>query len=95
MMYYSSWWKLKAAVSWLLPYKRYLKNKILWRREGSLTKQEFEERISHFTLELREAEHEMFNYVQAREFPEVNCPSVRRRSKVGEEANEEDGNLNK
>ena len=29
MMYYSSWWKLKVAVSWLLCYKRYLKNKIL------------------------------------------------------------------
>ena len=72
MMYYSSWWKLKVAVSWILRYKRYLKNKILQRRESSLTKQEFEERSSHLTLdELREAEHEIFRYVQAREFPEV------------------------
>ena len=72
MMYYSSWWKLKVAVSWILRYKRYLKNKILQRRESSLTKQELEERSSHLTLdELREAEHGIFRYVQAREFPEV------------------------
>ena len=38
MMYYSSWWKLKVAVSWLLRYKRYLKNKILQCRESSLNK---------------------------------------------------------
>ena len=72
MVYYSSWWKLKVAVSWILRYKRYLKDKILQRRESSLTKQELEERSIHLTLdELREAEHEIFRYVQAREFPEV------------------------
>ena len=72
IMYYSSWWKLKVAVSWLLHYKRYLKNKILHCREGSLTKQELGERRSHLTLdELREAEHEVFHSVQAKEFPEV------------------------
>ena len=72
MMYYSSWWKLKVAVSWILRYKRYFKNKILQRRESSLTKQELEERSSHLTLdELRDAEHKIFRYVQAREFPEV------------------------
>ena len=42
MMYYSSWWKLKVAVSWLLRYNRYLKNEILRPRESSLTKQELE-----------------------------------------------------
>lgn len=72
MMYYSSWWKLKVAVSWLLRYKRYLKNKILQRRESSLTKQKLQERSSHLTLDkLREAEHEILRYVQMREFPEV------------------------
>ena len=72
MMYYSSWWKLKVAVSWLLRYKRYLKNKILQRRESSLIKQELEERSSHLTLdELREAEYEILHCVQMKEFPEV------------------------
>ena len=72
MMYYSSWWKLKVAVSWMLRYKWYLKNKILQRRESSLAKQELEERSGHLTLdELREAEHEIIHYVQTREFPEV------------------------
>ena len=72
MMYYSSWWKLKLAVSWMLRYKRYLKNKILQRRESSLAKQELEESSDHLTLdELREAEHEIIRYVQTREFPEV------------------------
>ena len=72
MMYYSSWWKLKVAVSWLLRYKRYLKNKILQRRESSLIKQELEERGSHLTLdELREAEYEILRCVQMKEFPEV------------------------
>ena len=72
MMYFSSWWKLKVAVSWLLRYKWYLKNKILQRRESSLTKQRLEERSSHLTLdELRDPEHEILRYVQTREFPEV------------------------
>ena len=72
MMYYSSWRKLKVAVSWMLRYKRYLKNKILQRRESSLAKLELEERSGHLTLdELREAEHEIICYVQTREFPEV------------------------
>ena len=68
MMYYSSWWKLKVAVSWLLRYKRYLKDKILQRRESSLTKQGLEERRGHFALdELREAEHEILGRIQTRE----------------------------
>ena len=72
MMYYSSWWKLKVAVSWLLRYKRYLKNKILQRRESSLKKQGLEERSGHLTLdELREAENEIFRCVQRKKFPEV------------------------
>ena len=71
-MYYSSWWKLKVAVSWLLCYKRYLENKILQSRESSLTKQRLEKRSSHLTLKgLREAEHEILCCVQTREFPEV------------------------
>ena len=69
---YSSWWKLKVAVSWLLHYKRYLKNKFLQRKEGSSTKLELEERRNHLTLdELRETEHEIFRYIQAKEFPEA------------------------
>ena len=72
MMYYSSWWKLKVAVSWLLRYKRYLKNKTLQRRESSLTKQVLQERSGHLTLdELREAENEIVRCVQTKEFPEV------------------------
>ena len=40
IVYCSSWWKLKVAVSWLLRHKRYLTNKLLQRKEGSSTKQE-------------------------------------------------------
>ena len=70
--YYSSWWKLKVAVSWLLRYKRYLKNKTLQRKESSLTKQGLEERSCHLTLnELREAENEIVRCIQTKEFPEV------------------------
>lgn len=72
ILYYSSWWKLRVAVSWLLRYKRYLKNKLLQRREGSPTKQGSEERRSYLKLEeLREAEHEILRYVQAKEFPDA------------------------
>ena len=39
MMYYSSWWKLKVAVSWLLCYKRYLKNKIKNKAQRKFFKQ--------------------------------------------------------
>ena len=38
IVYYSSWWKFKVAVSWLLRQKRYLKNKFLQLKEGSSTK---------------------------------------------------------
>lgn len=73
-MYYSSWWKLKVAVSWLLRYKQYLnnKNKMLQCRKGSLIKQEFEGKGSHLTLEeLHETEYEILCCVQMRNFPEV------------------------
>ena len=33
--YYSTWWKLKVTISWLLRYKRYLRNKALQRTGGS------------------------------------------------------------
>lgn len=72
MVYYSSRWKLKVAVSWWLRYKRYLKNKILQRRESSSTKQELEERSGYLTLdELHEAENEIRRCIQRKQFPEV------------------------
>ena len=72
MTYYSSWWKLKLAVSWLLRYKRHLKNKILQRRESSLTMQELEQRSGYLTLDkLREAENEILCCVQKKEFPKA------------------------
>lgn len=56
----------------MLRYKRYLKTKLLQRREGSPTKQGSEERRSYLKLEeLREAEHEILRYVQAKEFPDA------------------------
>ena len=92
-MYYSSWWKLKVAVSWLLHYKRYLKNKILQRRESSLTKQGLEERRGHLTLdEFLEAEHEILGCIQTRE---VIAPQSEEDPRLVKEANEENGSFNK
>ena len=47
MTYYSTWWKLKVAVSWLLHYKRYRWHKVLLCRGESLTSYELVKKRGH------------------------------------------------
>ena len=67
MMHYSSWWKLKRAVAWLLKYRMFLQERA---REDSSNQKE---RIArNLTLhEINEAEKVIIKHVQAKEFPEV------------------------
>ena len=70
--YYSTWWKLKITISWLLRYKRYLRNKALQRKGGSQSNYELVERRGCLVVEeLQEAEDEILHYIQENEFPEV------------------------
>ena len=72
ILYYSSWWKLKVAIAWLLRYKQYLMNKFLQLRGGCPTTHDSAEGRNYLKLdELREAEHEIMRYVQRKEFPDV------------------------
>ena len=70
--YYSTWWKLKVTISWLLRYKRYLRNKALQRTGGSQSNYELVERRGCLVVEeLQEAEDEILRYSQEKEFPEA------------------------
>ena len=70
--YYSTWWKLKVTISWLLRYKRYLRNKALQRTGGSQSNYELVERRGCLVVEeLQEAEEEILRYIQEKEFPEA------------------------
>ena len=70
--YYSTWWKLKVTISWLLRYKRYLRNKALQRTGGSQSNYELVERRGCLVVEeLQEAEDEILRYIQEKEFPEA------------------------
>ena len=70
--YYSTWWKLKVTISWLLRYKRYLRNKALQRTGGSQSNYELVERRGCLVVEeLQEAEGEVLRYIQEKEFPET------------------------
>lgn len=70
--YYSTWWKLKVMVSWLLCYKQYLRNKALQCTGGSQSNYKLVERRGCLLVEeLQEAEDEILCYIQEREFPEA------------------------
>ena len=70
--YYSTWWKLNVTISWLLRYKRYLRNKALQRTGGSQSNYELVERRGCLVVEeLQEAEDEILRYIQEKEFPEA------------------------
>ena len=70
--YYSTWWKLKVTISWLLRYKRYLRNKALQRTGGSQSNYELVERRGCLVVEeLQEPEDEILRYIQEKEFPEA------------------------
>ena len=70
--YYSTWWKLKVTISWLLRYKRYLRNKALPRAGCSKSNYELVERRGCLVVEeLQEAEDEILRYIQEKEFPEA------------------------
>ena len=70
--YYSTWWKLKLTISWLLCYKQYLRNKTLQRTGGSQSNDELVERRGCLVVEeLQEAEEEILRYIQEKEFPEA------------------------
>ena len=69
---YASWWKLKVTISWLLRYKRYLRNKALQRTGGSQSNYKLVERRGCLVAEeLQEAEGEILRYIQEKEFPEA------------------------
>ena len=64
--------ELKVTISWLLRYKRYLRNKALQRTGGSQSNYELVERRGCLVVEeLQEAEDEILRYSQEKEFPEA------------------------
>ena len=70
---YSSWWKLRRAVAWLLRYKELLKSKSE-RKKDPLNAEEDERETTAKNLtvdELRKAEENILRYVQQAAFPEV------------------------
>ena len=70
---YSSWWKLRRAVAWLLRYKELLKSKSE-RKKDPLNAEEDERETTTKNLtvdELRKAEENILRYVQQAAFPEV------------------------
>ena len=70
--YYSTWWKLKVTISWLLRYKRYLRNKALQRTGGFQSNYELVARRGFLVVEeLQEAEDETLHYIQEKDFPEA------------------------
>ena len=70
--YFSSWWKLKRAVTWLLRFKKYPRMKSRDKKDDSVnekiqeTKQNFIKKLT--VEELNEAEREVLQRVQAVEF---------------------------
>lgn len=95
MMYYSSWWKLKVAVSWLLRYKRYLKNKIKNKAQRKFFKQARlrGEKWSPHTWWASWGREWNCPLCSKERIPRSNCPSIWRKSKAGEEANKEYGSF--
>jgi len=68
VMYYSSWWKLRKAVAWLLRYKSFLRGKVC----KDPSKQEEASVAGSLTLrEINEAEMVIIQHVQAAEFRDV------------------------
>ena len=76
---YSSWWKLKRAVAWLLCYKEYLRVKARQKNNGSTTggtsvkpSDVPESKFEHLTVaELNAGEVEILRRVQVVAFPDV------------------------
>ena len=77
---YSSWWKLKSAVAWLLRYKKYLQMKVELRKKSALTTsvspvkpiETIVMKCRYLKVaELQEAEREIFGRVQQVSFPDV------------------------
>ena len=77
---YSSWWKLKSAVAWLLRYKKYLQMKVELRKKSALTTsvspvkpvEAIVMKCRYLKVaELQEAEREILGRVQQVSFPDV------------------------
>ena len=77
---YSSWWRLKRAVSWLLRYKAYLSLKVQLSKRSALVSSESQiqsgevpfVKYGHLKVaELQEAEKEILKEVQEVSFPQV------------------------
>lgn len=77
---YSSWWKLKKAVAWLLRYKKYLQMKVQLIKKSALIASDASVKSSEAPLtncgylkvaELQEAEREILKRGQKESFPDV------------------------
>ncbi len=67
---YSSWWKLKRAVAWLLRYRTNLKKKA--QQKAGENASECDGRVANLTVaELQKAKRNIIRHVQSTSFPEV------------------------
>ena len=91
MTRYSSWWKLKVTVAWLLRYNKYLQIKVQLKKKVEPYRSDLPLNSSELPLmeyrrlkvaELQEAEREILKKVQQTPFPDVTdiLSSTRRES---------------